>query len=226
MKIGKMINHGPVNIIENAEGAVFNTFSSPDEKHPILFLSATPADKTPIFSKAEFEAVENAVRNSAYDLPRFIPNTTREDIPQALLDFRPVVVHFSGHGERQGTSTFAAGVTVFHGHGVLILEKDGQADVVPAELVADLLGHYRATLRCVVLNMCYGEAAASRIKLALPEATIVGTSSLLDNDQAVLFAGHFYAALAAGDGYDQAFDKAVAALSLVGRELAKLYHRK
>lgn len=188
----------------------------------ILLLSASPAGETPISSGKEYKAIQAAVRHSAYEV-RFEPETSRENFADALRDFKPAVLHFSGHGKPAAVEKMGS-LEVETTQGGIVLESNRLADEVPTERLAAVLQHYAATLECVLLNMCYGAASVETIRKALPSAVIIGTSSLLNDALAIEFARRFYGQLAAGQLYQKAFVVAKDEMKLMqGEEVEGLY---
>lgn len=113
-----------------------------------------------------------------------------EDLSQAILDTRPQVVHFSGHGDdRSGL--------VFEG-------DDGEPRVINP---VDLVGLVRAigqSVRVILYNACWsGEAAtamAERVQVA------IGMDAPVTDDGARAFAAGFYRAVGSGQSVQAAFE--------------------
>jgi hypothetical protein len=63
--------------------------------------------------------------------------------------------------------------------------------------LAEMLGHFRHVIECVVLNACHSEAQLAEIARHVP--AILGTNASLDDRAAVLFARSFYDSLANGE---------------------------
>ena len=64
-----------------------------------------------------------------------------QDLQTALLEEKPRIVHFCGHGERERG---------------LVLENDsGELYLVIKEALADLFRHFSQQIECVLLNACY-----------------------------------------------------------------------
>jgi hypothetical protein len=111
------------------------------------------------------------------------------DLSRALLELRPRVVHFSGHGS---------------GAGNLYLEaEDGHAQPVPEEALAALFKVVQGVVECVVLNACFSEPQARAIAAYVPH--VVGTPSSIADDCAIAFSVGFYQALGNGSVFAQAY---------------------
>jgi CHAT domain-containing protein len=71
------------------------------------------------------------------------------DVQNALLDLKPQVVHFSGHGENE--------------IGLILENEVGKAVAVSTEALAGLFELFAERVECVVLNACYSEVQAEAI---------------------------------------------------------------
>lgn len=113
-----------------------------------------------------------------------------EDLSKYLLQYEPLILHFSGHGSPNGQIIF---------NNIL-----GQPQPVSPEALAELLAVIRGRIECVVLNACFSLATADAL---LPHVScIVGMSQAIDDESAVRFAAGFYRGLGFGRGYYQAFE--------------------
>ena len=77
-----------------------------------------------------------------------------QEVYQALLDFKPQIVHFSGHGSGDD--------------GLALEDEDGNLKLVDTEAIAKLFELFSDTIECVVLNACYSEVQASAIAKHIP----------------------------------------------------------
>jgi hypothetical protein len=116
-----------------------------------------------------------------------------EDLNHALLRHDPQVVHFSGHGE---------------GEDGLVLDEGRR---VPPDALAALFKTFYG-VRVVVLNACESVPIAEVLREVVDYT--VAMERAIDDDDAVVFSGAFYAALSFGRTVPFAFQSAVAALML------------
>ena len=70
-----------------------------------------------------------------------------QDIYQALLDFKPQFVHFSGHGSGD--------------NGLVLEDETGNVRLVETVALANLFKLFATDIECVILNACYSEVQAS-----------------------------------------------------------------
>jgi CHAT domain len=104
-----------------------------------------------------------------------------EHLSQRLLEYRPHIVHFSGHGSPGGELLFE-NIT------------GSAAEHAPQAAIAELFGILKDDIRLVVLNACFTEAQARAI--AQHVDCVVGTSTAIGDRAATAFAGGFYRGIA------------------------------
>lgn len=119
------------------------------------------------------------------------PATQVTDLLQALNEFRPHIVHFSGHGSQ----------------GALIFEDDdGLAKPLSNAQLAQLLKLSSERIRVGVFNSC-DSAEQAALACEHIEAAI-GMDQPIDDEAARIFAGQFYNALGFGISLLKAFEQA------------------
>lgn len=85
-----------------------------------------------------------------------------------MLDYKPQIVHFSGHGA---------------GYNGLILEDEtGNLKLVNTEALANLFKLFSG-IECIVLNACYSEAQATAIVQYVPY--VVGMNKAIGDTAAI-----------------------------------------
>lgn len=172
----------------------------------ILVLTANPSNtgSDPLRLDAEVRRIEEALQRSRYR-DRFQITTKlavrTTDLRRALLDHRPQIVHFSGHGM---------------GEQGLVLENDaGKVQLVSAEALAGLFGIFETgTIECILLNACYSEVQATTIYQFVD--CVIGMNQPIGDRSAVQFAEAFYDALGAGSDYEEAYKIGCSAIALEG----------
>lgn len=136
------------------------------------------------------------------------------DLRRALLDHRPTIVHFSGHGM---------------GDQGLVLENEaGKMQLVSTDAIAQLFGVFEVgTIECVLLNACYSEIQAVAIHQFVD--CVIGMNQPIGDNAAVRFAEGFYDALGSGSDYAEAYNIGCSAIALDGSTECStpvLKHRK
>lgn len=172
----------------------------------ILILTANPSNtgSDPLRLDAEVRRIEEALQRSRYR-DRFQITAKLAvrtlDLRRALLEYRPQIVHFSGHGT---------------GNQGLVLENDaGEAKLVSTEALAGLFGIFETgEIECVLLNACYSEVQTKEIHAYVD--CVIGMNQPIGDKSAVWFAEAFYDALGAGSDYEEAYKIGCSAISLEG----------
>lgn len=113
-----------------------------------------------------------------------------EDLSRHLLQYNPLIVHFSGHGSPNGA--------------IILENSQGQAQEVSPETLAELLAVVRGRLKCVILNACFSLEKADA--LAEQVSCVIGMDAEIDDRAAISFAEGFYRGLGFGRGYYTAFE--------------------
>jgi hypothetical protein len=166
-----------------------------DEKTPattILYLVAQPRDTDQLRSYQEMREVEGLLRlgrdRERYRLKHCVAARLK-DIGQALGDHWPQIVHFAGHGRDDGS---------------VAVENDyGHASFVNPAGLADLLGGFAASVRCVIVNACHSLVLAEAISEQIDY--VVGMRSPILDSASIQFSVGFYQGLFAGKAVPDAF---------------------
>ncbi len=178
-------------------------------RETVLVLNATPDDQGRIRADKEAAMLERqleVVKNRERDLNVVQKFAVRlQDIQKELLNNRPRILHFSGHGDE----------------GVLLFEKDdGTTAELDGDVLADILEAYGG-LECLVLHACYSEkvarACAKHVRI------VVGSTDEVDDETAPKFTYAFYQGLANGRPYENAFAMGQAEVRTVSASQADCY---
>lgn len=143
------------------------------------------------------EKVRSAEHRDSLDFDFRLAART-DDLVQALTEVCPQVVHFSGHGGKEG---------------LVLVSADGRHPRrVDAEGLAELFRAFRGDIRLVVLNACLSLLQARAIADVVGCA--IGTRESIPDEAAITFGASFYRAIASGSSVQAAFDRANAAMGL------------
>lgn len=169
----------------------------------VLLLSANPRGTEPLQLHAEERSIKEQLRLAGFaDPPIFSSGATRpRDLQQALLDTRPQIVHFSGHG---GTD------------GLALEDESGKIQMVGSRAIGELLRILAAVypIECVIINARLSGFASEDL---LPHVGyVVEISTDIADDAALEFVIGFYRALAAGQSYEFAYELGCNAIELAG----------
>lgn len=210
---------------------ISDVFDEP--KKVILFLAANPISTNRLRLDEEIREIEAGLRRSQYR-DRFELQqrwaVRPVDLQRALLDCKPQIVHFSGHGIGRATAgqsiapfsedtreiSFADSVdadsTEIFDEGVVLEDTTGQPKLVRTEALSALFKLFADSVECVVLNACYSEQQAKAIAQYTPY--VIGMNQAIGDRAAIEFAVGFYDALGAGESIEQAHRFGIVALQL------------
>ncbi|WP_346292273.1 AAA-like domain-containing protein [Sphaerothrix gracilis] len=158
----------------------------------ILVLAANPTDTSRLRLEKEVKEIQRSWERSQlrdrYGVQTQFAVDTR-DWRRSLLDEKPHILHFCGHGL---------------GIEGLALEDDetGTAKLLSTEAIAGLFAVCK-NLECVVLNACYSDVQAEAIQAQ--GAIVIGMNQAIGDEAAREFAVGFYDGLFAGLDYPEAF---------------------
>ena len=167
----------------------------------ILILSANPTDTDKLRLDEEVGKIQSGLERAKLREQFEIIDkwaVRPDDLRRALLDHKPQIVHFCGHGS---------------GEGGLALEDDlGQVHLVSTRSLAGLFKLCQDTVECVLLNACYSEAQALAIHQHIDY--VIGMSRSIGDKAAIKFAMGFYDALGAGRSIEDAYEFGCNAIDL------------
>jgi hypothetical protein len=184
------------------------------EKITILYISAN-VSTNPLISGAdstsedklsldeEVREIEAKIRASEYrDSIQFVTKWAArpDDLLQSLLQHKPHIVHFSGHGSPTEE--------------IVLLDRNGDAKPVSKQALVSVFRTLKANVRVVVLNACFSRPQAEAITSVIDCA--IGMKRGFGDYAAVVFAASFYRAIGFGQSVKDAFEQGKAALEMEG----------
>ena len=161
------------------------------ENITVLFATADPTDASRLRIGEECRNIQQMLQIARYrDRYRLVERFSVRvpDLTQVILDEKPSIVHFCGHGTSTGAICFES-VT-------------GQMQEVEPEALAALFSA-AGGVQCVVLNACFSATQAEAITKVVP--FVVGMKKEIGDPAAIAFATGFYQALGAGRSIPDAF---------------------
>ena len=169
----------------------------------ILILAANPKSTDKIRLDEEARDIKEGLRQ-ARERERFIIESEwavrPRDVRRTILNFKPEIVHFSGHGDEDGC---------------LALENEvGEIQLVQPYALAGLFKLFSHHVRCVVLNACYSEIQANAISQHID--FVIGMSKGIGDRAAIEFSVGFYDALGAGCSVEVAYEFGCNAIQMAG----------
>lgn len=202
---GEAAVRGAVRVAHTARSAVATTSSGASQEDGatvILLVSANPTGNLRVAREARDLRVE---LRSAKERDRFAlvhcEAAEPADFTRSLLEHRPRIVHFSGHGNHAG--------------GLYFESENGDAPEVSAGVLSDLFERVAGTVDCVLLNACFSAVQAQAIVRWVP--FVIGMRQEIDDESARKFTVGFYKALGAGRRIDEAFQWGRLEIGMTGR---------
>jgi hypothetical protein len=184
----------------------------------ILFMGANPPGTRSVQLEIEHSRIAAELQNK-FRLPveKFL---SAEQIPELIIQHKPYIVHFSGHGQNpesgeHGEVSAAAtraigrlpenygqkgGIVVFSDN---MLNLEIVDDDVLDFLFSTAVNELGIPIQVVVFNSCYSESQAKVIGKYIPY--VVGTANAIKDETAIAFASGFYFGLAQGLTVEKAY---------------------
>jgi hypothetical protein len=163
-----------------------------DASAVVLFLSANPDPDSPLQvekQQSRIVKVRNGSRHQRKIRIESLPDLDLAEFAKSLRLHSPSVLHFSGHGDRDGS--------------LLMRDHDGAQHKMHPSGLARLIALHKGTLRLVVLNACHSRELADSLLRDID--CVIGMTSAVSDDAAILFAEAFYGALFDGQSIGDAF---------------------
>ncbi len=202
--------------------------NEPEKK--ILVLSSNPVSTVKIDISLERARIAEKLEKTDFNVVSE-KNVTSSRFAELILEEKPMIVHFSGHGEASSSSsTEEEYVDVVRGvgkekeqsgkekqkkkkqAGIILLDDDGRkAHFVKANRLRrtfdTLINLERINIKAVILNACYSEEQAKAISEV--GVSVIGTSSEIQDRAAIAFSSGFYYAIGKGKSIENALNWAI-----------------
>jgi len=191
-----------------SNGTDNNDPGSEVEKCDVLILAANPNSTPRLQLEEEAQLIRERLQEGEIGkryIVRAESAASIEDLSRYLLEYEPIILHFSGHGNSDGE--------------IILNNRQGQAQPLSLQSLADLISIIQGRIECVVFNACFSLEKADAVADLVH--CVIGMDQEFDDESALRFAGGFYRGLGFGRGYYGAFE--------LGRneiELLQLPHSK
>ncbi|GIP23983.1 reverse transcriptase domain-containing protein [Paenibacillus sp. J22TS3] len=140
-------------------------------------------------------------------------STRTHDLLQSLNEYKPQVVHFSGHGSDKGE--------------LILLDEKSEPKIVSLEGIVSLFKVTSGYVKLVIFNNCFSSAMAEAVAEHVGAA--IGMNDAIGDSAARFFASQLYSALGFGLSLKEAFDQALVNIKLEGvpdEKVPVLYSKK
>ena len=158
----------------------------------ILILYANPKGTTVLQLEEEIrnirEGLERSQNRQQFQIEQRGAARVK-DLRQSLLDLKPTIVHFCGHGTGE--------------RGLLLEDDAGKPYLASTEALSSLFGILPEQIECVLLNACYAEKQAKAIVQHINY--VIGMQEEIRDDLAIAFTQGFYDGLGAGQPIEVAY---------------------
>jgi hypothetical protein len=211
------------------------------EKVRVLFLASNPLQQSRLALDEEARIITAQIRSADHrDAIELISAwaVRRDDLQQLLLQLRPHILHFSGHGTHCSPAEVAPPSTPMSGRDMtvsgkgqvaqlVLIGEGGQTEPMSEAALFHLLRVLKDNLHLVFLSACHTESIAKSLADVIPYT--IGMSGAIADDAAIAFAAAFYRALGFGRNLQEAFDlgqNALMNLQIPEDQTPRLYSRK
>lgn len=171
------------------------------EKIVVLFLASNPIDQQQLRLDEEARAISEMIRKSKHrDSVKLESCWAVQpiDLLQALNEYQPSIVHFSGHGSNNDEIVFQT--------------SDGKSKIVSKEAIVQTMMASSDGIRLVFFNTCYSKNQAEAVS-EFVDATI-GMNTSIGDETARIFSSQFYSSIGFGYSVKKAFEQAKSLLML------------
>ncbi len=200
--------------------AFMPTEALPNAIKTILFMGSNPSGTSQLQLEIEHSRIATKL-NGKFNFPteKFVSAT---DIPELIVQYRPNIIHFSGHGKDPETDTSSDKTTVYgrgivgfsmpkdddKTGGIVVFDEDMRGMKIIDDDALEYVFHMAVEslhipLEAIVFNSCHSESQAKVVGKYVPY--VVGTSRAIGDSTAIAFATGFYFGLAQGQSVEMAF---------------------
>lgn len=169
----------------------------------ILFFAANPMNTSKLRLDEEIRQISQKIRlsNERDNIRLESAWATRtDDIIQEINIHNPDIVHFIGHGDKEGN--------------LIVVDNIGEIKKISPESLKFLFKSMGQNIKHVFLNLCYSEIQAKAIIENID--TVIGMRYPIGDETAIIFASSFYRALGFGKSIKEAYDQGLTAIILEG----------
>ena len=169
----------------------------------ILILTANPKNTAGLRLEEEVREIKAGIQRSRHRdqfTIEYQMAARPRDVQRAMLDYKPQIVHFCGHGAGD--------------KGLVLEDEVGQIKAVSTTALAALFELFADEVECVLLNACYSKVQAKAIARHINY--VIGMNQAIGDRAAIEFATSFYDALGAGEAVEFAFRLGKNAMQLAG----------
>lgn len=172
-------------------------------KTKVLFLAANPTNTSRLKLGKEYKIISHnllklGIHRDRYEIHQEFA-VTIDSLLQSLLEYKPNVVHFSGHSDLDG---------------IYLEDEIGNAKKIHSSALESLFEQFKTSLHCIILNACYSKDQAIAISKYVPYT--IGMENSISDSASLAFSLGFYKALGAGEDYVSSYNFGLVNIKLEG----------
>jgi len=167
-------------------------------KQTILFVSSSPVNASQLNVIDESKDIEDVIIRSGYVF-HAIHASTYSNLIQAIITYKPAILHFSGHG--------------INGD-IVLQDTQKRAKIVSLEALARVLKPY--PVKGVLLNACFSQT--NQKSLLQVSDWVIGMKVAVADPAAIAFSDGFYRTLASGANVQDAFDVGIGSMGMESKD--------
>lgn len=171
----------------------------------VLFMASNPNDQVQLQLDEEVRSIHEMILKSKHRDSVKLQScwaVRPMDILQAINEYEPSIVHFSGHGSENDE--------------LILMDNNRNTKLVSIDAIAQAMKVASDSLRIVFFNTCHSWNQAKSLILHVDAA--IGMNKSITDEAARVFSAQFYSAISFGLSVAKSFNQAKAALMLEGIE--------
>lgn len=185
----------------------------------VLFLASNPSNTAKLQLEREFARISQQLQDNEHDIQLYAQwAVTTDALLDAILTYKPYILHFSGHGigtHRPGSSAGSAqrDHIMLKGRdedkaGIVLTDEKGQEKIVSTKALGQLFETItkKFPIQAIVLNACYSENQAKALTRYVPY--VIGMNNAISDPAAIEFSNGFYLGIAKENDVELGFDLA------------------
>jgi hypothetical protein len=169
----------------------------------VLFMASNPEDQVQLQLDEEVRSIHEMIIKAKHRDSVKLQScwaVRPMDILQAINEYEPTIVHFSGHGSDKDE--------------LVLMDNSRNTKLVPIEAITQAMKVANDNLRIVFFNTCFSYNQAKSIVMHVDAA--IGMNKSISDDAARVFSAQFYSSISFGLSVEKSFNQAKAALMLAG----------
>jgi len=169
------------------------------KKTNLLFLASNPTDTVKLNLDKEYRVVSEALQRGENKNKFNIYihwNSTALDIQNAILEYSPEIIHFTGHGKESDQELIELsekfGIKNVGQSGILLHGDNDKTSIATTQAISNMFKilSEKINIKIVVLSACYSSEQAKEISYYIPY--VIGMSNEISLNTATNFAESFY----------------------------------